>query len=208
MNALALALHAAWLRRRSRIAQVSVRPIRPDDEPALQWFVHCLSPDSRRFRFHAALNELPEPTLRALTRVDQREHVAFVLTVTKDGIERIVGEARFVRSGDRDTAEFGIAVADAYQGTGLADRLLEALIDAARAAGLRWLVGDVLASNARMLSFTRRRGFAATTRETSPGLVRLERSVDHAPAAYWASRSWIDAWRTARRWLARSLPAT
>ena len=173
--------------RRADHAAVALRPIRPDDAAALQGFVRALSPASRRLRFHAALNELPEATLNALTRVDQRRHVAYVLTVTDHGTERIVGEARYAMAGDAETAEFGIAVADAFRGLGLADRLLAALIDAARAAGLRWLVGEVLVGNARMLAFMRRCGFAATTRGVAPGLVRVERNVDEslhaAPAA-------------------------
>jgi hypothetical protein len=56
---------------------------------------------------------------------------------------------------------------------------MAALIRAARAAGLRWLIGEVLADNARMLAFARRCGFAATTRGgLAPGLVRVERCVD------------------------------
>jgi hypothetical protein len=82
-------------------------------------FVRALSPASRRLRFHVALNELSEATLKALTCVDQRGHVAFVLTVTEHGTERIVGEARYAVSSDRETAEFGIAVADAFQGLGV-----------------------------------------------------------------------------------------
>ena len=157
-----------------------MRQIRPDDAGALQGFVRALSPASRRLRFHAALKELSEATLKALTCVDQRGHVAFVLTVTEHGTERIVGEARYAMSSDRETAEFGIAVADAFRGLGLANRLLAALIDAARAGGLRWLVGEVLAGNARMLAFIRRCGFAVTTRGVEPGLVRVERSVDRS----------------------------
>src|SRR5215204_1973025 len=116
------------------ITPVTLRQIQPDDVGALQGFVRALSPMSRRLRFHAALNELSEATLKALTCVDQRRHVAFVLTVTEQGTERIVGEARYAVSSDADTAEFGIAVDDAFQGRGLAQRLVAALIDAARAA--------------------------------------------------------------------------
>jgi len=138
-----------------------------------------LSPVSRRLRFHAALNELTESALQALTHVDQRAHVAFVLTTMERGAERIVGEARYVTSCDQKTAEFGIAVAEGFRGLGLAERLMAALIRAARAAGLRWLIGEVLADNARMLAFARRCGFAATTRGgLAPGLVRVERCVD------------------------------
>ena len=159
---------------------VTLRKIQPDDVAALQAFVRVLSPMSRRLRFHAALNELSEATLKALTCVDQRRHVAFVLTVTEHGTERIVGEARYAVSSDQETAEFGIAVADAFQGMGLAQRLVAALIDAARAGGIRWLVGEVLAGNSRMLAFIRRCGFAETKRGAAPGLVRVERSVDRS----------------------------
>jgi RimJ/RimL family protein N-acetyltransferase len=185
------------------VAPVALRQIRPDDAAALRGFVRALSPASRRLRFHAALNELPEATLQALTCVDQRGHVAFVLTVTEHGTERIVGEARYAVSGDAETAEFAIAVADAFRGLGLAERLLAALIDAARAAGLRWLFGEVLAGNARMLAFMRRCGFAATTRGgLAPELVRVERSVDRSLPVAEAAGSWTG---TARRRVRRLL---
>ena len=77
-------------------ASVALRQIRADDAAALQAFVRALSPASRRLRFHMALNELTESALQALTRVDQHAHVAFVLTTTERGAERIVGEARYV----------------------------------------------------------------------------------------------------------------
>jgi acetyltransferase len=187
---------------------VALRQIRPDDAAALQGFVRDLSPASRRLRFHAALNELPGATLRALTCVDQRSRVAFVLTVTEHGTERIVGEACYAVSSDGEAAEFGIAVADAFRGLGLAERLLAALIDAARAAGLRWLVGEVLAGNARMLALVRRCGFAATTHGVASGLVRVERSVERSLPVARAAGSWTDiARRRIRRLLAALLPS-
>jgi acetyltransferase len=189
-------------------ASVALRQIRPDDAAALQDFVRALAPASRRLRFHAPLRELSEATLRALTRVDQCAHIAFVLTTTESGAERIVGEARYVVSGDGETAEFAIAVADAFRGLGLAERLLAALIDSARAAGLRWLVGEVLADNPRMLDFARRCGFAATRRGLAPGLVRVERCVDRPLALTQAAGSWRGAARRrVRRVLAALLPS-
>jgi RimJ/RimL family protein N-acetyltransferase len=191
------------------VTPVALRQIRPDDAAVLRGFVRALSPASRRLRFHAALNELPEATLQALTCVDQRGHVAFVLTVTEHGTERIVGEARYAVSSDEETAEFAIAVVEAFRGLGLAERLLAALIDAARAAGLRWLVGEVLAGNARMLAFMRRCGFAATTcGGLAPGLVRVERSVDRSLPVAQAAGSWTGiARRRVRRLLHELLPS-
>jgi GNAT superfamily N-acetyltransferase len=189
--------------------RVALRQIRPDDAPALQAFVRALSPASRRLRFHMALNELAESGLRALTRVDQRVHVAFVLTTTERGTERIVGEARYVVSGDKETAEFAIAVDDEFRGLGLAQRLMGALVSAARAAGLRWLVGEVLAGNARMLAFARSCGFVETTRGgLEPGVVRVERCVDRPLAVAPAATSFTGAaYRGVRRLLAAVLPS-
>jgi GNAT superfamily N-acetyltransferase len=188
------------------VAPVALRQIRPDDTAGLQAFVRALSPRSRRLRFHAALNELTESALKALTRVDQRAHVAFVLTTTERGIERIVGEARYVVSCEQKTAEFGIAVAEGFRGLGLGEGLMAALIDAARAAGLRWLVGDVLADNPRMVAFARRCGFAATARGgLAPGLVRVKRCVER-PLAF-AARAAVPRSGAARRAVSRLLAA-
>ena len=180
MNAvLSPSIHLVPTTKPAPIASVTLRQIRPDDAPALQAFVRALSAVSRRLRFHMALNELTESGLQALTRVDQRAHVAFVLTTKDRGTERIIGEARYAVSSDKETAEFAIAVAEAFRGMGLAKRLMAALIRAARAARLRWLIGDVLAGNARMLAFARRCGFAETTRGgMEPGVVRVERCIE------------------------------
>jgi GNAT superfamily N-acetyltransferase len=175
-------------RKPAGVASVALRQIRPDDAAALQAFVRALLPASRRLRFHMALNELTESALRALTRVDQRAHVAFVLTTTERGAERIVGEARYVVSCDKETAEFAIAVAEGFRGLGLAERLMTALIGAARAAGLRWLIGEVLAGNARMLA------------------LRAVAALPKRRAVVW-SRGWFASSAASRnRWLSRRRP--
>ena len=203
-------IHPFLSRKPAGVASVALREIRPDDAAALQAFVRTLSPMSRRLRFHAALNELTESALQALTRVDQRAHVAFVLTTMEHGAERIVGEARYVVSCDKETADFAIAVADGFRGLGLAERLMAALLRAARAAGLRWLIGEVLADNARMLAFARRCGFAATTRGgLEPGVVRVERCVDRPLAVAEADGSRTGAvHRVLSRVLAAYLPSS
>lgn len=176
-----------------------VRRVRAGDAQAMGEFVqHALSPAARRCRFHGAVQGCSAAWLRELTTPDGMRHVAFVATVADaDGRERIVGEARYVACSRDDEfnagcAEFAIAVADGWCGSGVADRLMEALFDSARAAGLRWLYGDVLRSNVRMLGFMRRLGFVACGGADQPedsadldadGIVRLERGVAAAGGA-------------------------
>lgn len=176
-----------WRARRNPFV---VRRVSERDAPGLHWFVRCLSPESRQSRFPGAAPELPDRTLRSLTEVDQHRHVALVLTVTRDGIERIVGEASYAvvdATAKADTAEFALSIADGYQGRRLAERLLAGLLDAARAGGVRRLVGDVPADNARMLRFIRRCGFAESSDGMPHGHLHVERDVERALAAPVAS---------------------
>ncbi len=139
--------------------QVTVRPLRAADIALEADFVQHLSMDSRYKRFMVTVRELPESKLRYLTDVDQVRHVALAATVERDGREALVGVARYVVDASGTGCEFAIAVADAWQGTGLAGILMNALIDIARARGLAKIEGSVLATNTRMLKFTRQLGF-------------------------------------------------
>lgn len=172
--------HLAPIRLRDG-AVATLRPVMPADAEAACAFVAGLSPAARFYRFHGAVNGLSDAMARYLTCVDQERHVALVATIVERGREVVIADARYVEDGD--TAEFAIAVADRFQGCGLARRLLEALAARARGAGLRWLVGEVLAGNAAMLGLAGRLGFAASCRGGDAGVVRIERFMCAAPVA-------------------------
>lgn len=157
----------------------TLRPIAPGDAAAERDFVAGLSVRSRCNRFHGAVNGVTEAMARYLTCVDQQRHVALVATVVEDGREIVIADARYVATDD--TAEFAIAVADRWQGCGIARRLLEALAACADRSGVRWLVGDVLATNQQMLGLAERLGFVRASREPQGGVVRIERAVVPVP---------------------------
>jgi acetyltransferase len=108
-------------------------------------------------RFHLGIRELSPQTLRALTQVDQRRHVAVVAQSDEDP-DAIVADARYVLLDDGDEAEFAIAVADEWQGAGLGSQLMAWLMQHAKRHGVRALFGDVLHDNNRMIAMVRERG--------------------------------------------------
>ena len=65
------------------------------------------------------------------------------------------------------SAELALSVLDGWQGSGVANRLMETLMAGARRAGLRHIYGDVLDANLRMMAFMRKHG--------------LERGFDEPP---------------------------
>lgn len=151
-----LAVHEAPAR--AACAAPQLRPVTPGDLPAMRAFVQALSPSSRRLRFHGGLKPDADRLLRHLTGADGARHVAWVAVLRCDDGDLIVGEARWVRTGEA-TAEFAVAVADAWHGHGLAQALLARLLQAAEGAGIATLTADVLDDNARMATFLQRQGF-------------------------------------------------
>jgi ribosomal protein S18 acetylase RimI-like enzyme len=137
-----------------------------------------------------------------LVNVDGVRHAAFVATLRLDRDEEVIGEARYDvdsdSDGDGDCAQLSLVVADFWQGQGLAEHLLDHLLEAARDAGLRRLVGEVPSSNHRMIRFMQRMGFVVCARGGERPVLRLERGVapraPQAPAPRLADvlRRWLN----------------
>jgi len=157
-----------------------IRPVLPQDQDLTAAFFGDLSPRARQQRFLSAMRSLPPGLLERLTQVDYTSHLALVAEVFRDGRERVIAEARYAVGWDRSEAEFAIAVAEPWQGLGLARRLLETLGRRAAEAGIRRLVGETLDTNERMLKFAQRAGFSITRSLDTRGLMRLQKTL--APA--------------------------
>ena len=105
------------------------------------------------------MHPLSERLLSHMTRGDGGTLLALVAVLPADDGDVIVGEACCARSTQGQTAEFAISVSQAAQGSGLAQQLLDALLQAAAAAGIVHVVGEVLEHNGRMANFLTRSGF-------------------------------------------------
>ncbi len=132
-------------------AIVRIRPVVPADRPALADLYGRTSDENLYRRFLCAGRGGIGPELDRLTRPDDGDHV--VAVATERG--RLIGVASAERVGRTTTAEFAVLVDDAAHGRGIGTLLLEELAAAARRAGVTDLVGDVLASNAPMLTVAR-----------------------------------------------------
>ena len=178
--AIAASRRAAGLPHRARLrngAPVHIRPVRPADAPRFGEFVRKLSAASRGWRFQGGLGPCTPAVLQDLVHVDGVNHFCTIATRPEAGREEVIGEARYCVDVDADCAEMAIAVADTCQGLGLADELLDHLVDAARDAGLRCLFCEVPASNARMIRFMQRMGFVIRERLGEGSTLRMERDV-------------------------------
>jgi len=152
---------------------VTMRPIRPDDEPAARRFFAALSDDARHLRFQKWVRVVGDKVLHDLTHIDYDQHMAFVCLA---GAE-LVGEARYVANADGKSCEFAIVIADAWHKSGVAGLLMEALISAARERGMQSMEGLVLRENHDMLRFVRALGFEAHHEPLEPTLTRVAKRL-------------------------------
>jgi acetyltransferase len=156
---------------------VTLRPIRPEDAEIEDTFVRNLSPRAKYFRFMQSLRELTRDMLIRFTQIDYQRELALIAVVTEYGREAEVAVARYGMNPDRESCEFAIVVADAWQGKGIGSRLMGMLMETAKARGFKRMEGDVLAENAPMLSLVRRLGFTTRTSAESPDVVSVWREL-------------------------------
>jgi GNAT superfamily N-acetyltransferase len=128
-----------------------IRRVNGGDVVAMQRFVEALSEGGRRRRFHGAVKG-GSALAAALVQGD-------AVWAAFHG-RALIGEARFVRDhADPGRAELAMAVADGWQGRGVATALLKTLLADASRAGVHVLRADVMCDNAPMQRFLQRHGF-------------------------------------------------
>jgi GNAT superfamily N-acetyltransferase len=172
--------HSDVLRLRSG-GSVTVRFIEPRDAQALQGYFRSLSVHSRYNRFLGAMSELPQTELDHFIHVGENGRFSVIATVTVNGVETIVGEARYAFNTDTASFELALSIDDRWQGRGIGSALLRNLECRAAAFGAKRLFGDTLRSNDVMIGLARKSDFAFTN---SPGdwkLVRFEKHIDLVP---------------------------
>jgi GNAT superfamily N-acetyltransferase len=141
-----------------------------------------LSAQTRYQRLFTAMPDLPQATLTAAVEVDHVDQQAFVALPLLSA--EIVGEGRFIRLPDQPgTAEFGVTVADAWQGRGLGSALLALLSERASEAGIEYFTAEVLAENRSMLALLPSLGQVATESRGPVVSARVELAEPHHPVS-------------------------
>lgn len=191
----------AW----AQAGALTLRAIRPQDEALLADLLNNLSPLARRNRFHGAIKVSPAQ-LRQMSCVDHRRHLALVVTAQVSGAEQLIADARYCIDDDGHSAEFALVVAERWQRLGIGAWAMQSLEDAAAAAGIDWLNGEVLQANAPMLGLSEHCGFALCPHPEDEQIVRaqmrLSRQARPAPRARRGVRAWLQ-----QAWLGRALAA-
>jgi acetyltransferase len=152
---------------------ISLRPVRPSDEPLLQDLFAHMSREDLRLRFFAPMRELSHALGARLSQIDYDREMA--LLAQHDGTT--VGVARYFADPDRLRAEYAVAVRSDWKGRGVGYLLMTRLIEVARQAGVGELVGEVLHENKPMLDMCRALGFSMAANPSDATLTTVRKPL-------------------------------
>jgi RimJ/RimL family protein N-acetyltransferase len=158
-----------------------VRFVEPRDAEALQEYFRSLSVRSRYNRFLGALRELPPTELDHFTHAGEDDRFSVVAVMKVDGIDSIIGEARYAFNPASGSFELGLSIDDRYQGQGIGSALLSNLECRAAAFGAEHIFGDTLRSNDAMIGVARKSGYSFVPTPGDWKLVRFEKHIHVAP---------------------------
>jgi acetyltransferase len=142
---------------------VTIRPIRPEDEPLMVQFHATLSERSVYLRYFGSLSLSTRVGHERLERIcsDSYDH-GFALVADRSnpqtGQQEVLGIGRFSAINSVE-AEAAVLVSDRWQGRGLGAELLAGVVRVARAEKFKKLSGEVLRDNLVMQIIFKKIGF-------------------------------------------------
>jgi acetyltransferase len=143
---------------------LTIRPIRPEDEPLMVRFHEELSEESVYLRYAHAIKLKQRTSHERLARICFIDYDREMLLVAdrKDpetSEHRILAVARLSKLHGTNEAEFALIVSDRYQHRGLGTALLRRMLELGKEEKLRAIVGYILNSNHQMQSLCKKLGF-------------------------------------------------
>ncbi|MCB2192953.1 MAG: bifunctional acetate--CoA ligase family protein/GNAT family N-acetyltransferase, partial [Deltaproteobacteria bacterium] len=151
--------------RTSGEVDVFLRPIKPEDGPAMIRLFNALSPVTIFQRFGRVLRSMPPDLLSRHTQIDYDREMALVMF--PEGSEEIAAVGRIMERPGVDEADLGMTVADAWQGKGLGELLFNRLLEIAKERKMRRVMGVISPDNRSMLNMVRK--FQAELHEMPDG---------------------------------------
>ncbi|MFQ5864358.1 MAG: bifunctional acetate--CoA ligase family protein/GNAT family N-acetyltransferase [bacterium] len=144
--------------------EVTIRPIRPEDEPLMVTFHEKLSDQSVYLRYFHSIRltqRIAHERLARICFIDYDREMVLVADHKdpKTGNHDIIAVGRLNKLRNSNDAEFAILVSDQYQRTGLGTELLSRLLRIGREEKIEHVMADILPENHGMRSVCKKLGF-------------------------------------------------
>ena len=139
--------------------EVTLRPIRPEDEPLWHDLLASCSPESLWSRFSYLFKQTTHEMATRYCFIDYDREMGIVAEAEENGERKLIGVGRLVADVDHRVAEYAVIVVDRWHGHGLGGLLTNYCMEIAKHWGVKTVVAETNKANARMLTLFRNRGF-------------------------------------------------
>ncbi len=147
--------------------EVTLRPIRPEDEPLMVKFHETLSDRSVYLRYFYSLSlssRVAHDRLVRICFVDYDREMAIVADCRDPNTgHHIFGVGRLIKSHAQNEGEVAVLVSDAYQDQGLGTELFRRVIQIAQDEKLSRVEAEILPDNFAMKKIAKKLGFRSRT---------------------------------------------
>lgn len=155
---------------------LTIRPIRPEDEPLMVGFHQKLSERTVYLRYFQPLKLSQRTAHERLRRIcfsDYDREMVLVGEFSHGGVAEIIAVGRLSKLHARDEGELAVLVDDRFQHLGIGTELYKRLIQIAREENLKRLQCTVLTENREMQAICQKLGFHLSA-DPEDGTVRAE----------------------------------
>ena len=155
---------------------VTLRPIKPEDEPLWRRLLGECSPESLRARFLGTVNLDSHEVATRFCFVDYDRELAVVAELHAPAGNRLIGVARVTSNPDSRRAEFAVLVGDAWQGKGLGKLFMSYCLENVDRGSVDAVYAHTVRENWRMVRVFERFGFILTS-NPDPMLVTATKTM-------------------------------
>ena len=121
---------------------VTLRPIKPEDEPMWHELLAACSPQSLHFRFSYLFKQTTHEMATRYCFIDYDREMGIVAEVEEEGERKLVGVGRLVADVDHQVAEYAVIVVDRWHGRGLGGLLTDYCLEIAKHWGVKKVVAE------------------------------------------------------------------
>ena len=146
---------------------LTLRPIKPEDEPLWLHLLGSCSPDTLYARFRSFFRWNAHEVATRYCFNDYDREIGIVVEQEDKGVRQFLGVGRLIADPGSATAEYAVLIRDDWQNRGLGGLLTDYCLEIARKWGLKRIVASTSSDNHRMIAVFSKRAFQVVRDPTS-----------------------------------------
>ena len=138
---------------------ITLRPIKPEDEPLWLEMLSRCSKESIYSRFRYMFHWNSHQIATKFCYIDYDREIAIVAEIEENNEKHLIGVGRLIADPEHETVEYAVLIVDAWQFKDLGNRITDFCLNIANRWNLKKVVAQTTTDNHHMIKIFQKRGF-------------------------------------------------